>query len=1762
MTELDDAPEPIAIISMAGRFPGADSVDQFWANLCAEVDSIDRFSPADLLLRDHDPEHALHPRFVGAEGRLDDPELFAAEFFGYPPHQAEIMDPQHRICLELAWEAIDAVGYDPATLDAPTGVFVATAFSTYLVRNLLGQDPGRHREAQRRDGLNLLLHNDKDFVPSTISYRLGLTGPSYAIGSACSSSLVAVHVAARSLWAQECDLALAGGVCVHVPQQYGYLNDENGIYSPDGRCAAFDVAANGTVGGSGAGMVLLKRLADAQRDGDHVVALLLGSAVNNDGGDKVGYTAPGVRGQRDAIIEAHAVAGVSADSIGLVEAHGTGTRLGDPVEVEALTQAFQVGTARQGYCALGSVKSNIGHLDAAAGIAGLVKAAMSVRTGVIPASLHVEEPNAALGLPRTPFFVPPTTVGWPVSDQPRRAGVSSFGMGGTNAHVVLEEPPVPVPRDRRLRAGQVLTLSATDTDTLTATARDLADHLREHPDSDLADVAGTLAGRRALPYRRAVLAADLAGAVAALSAPSDTVAPATARQVILLLGDLSMTPDLESVAAVEVTPHEYWQECVAAFAAAGFDLPGAAEGHAARRYAHGYAYGRTLRAWGVRPTATVAAGPELLAAQTLTGALTTAEAVRLVLRDDGTVATDPGRLAREVGGHLNGQPSVVVVLGDSELVDALRRECSDEQSIVDMIGAGPADDRPTMPLTGALARLWVTGVDVDWAELHRAQRTRRVPVPSRRLQRRRYWVDPPARPVPFADLVELGGPLRREVARQRGEPPGIDDYPGLREDLDRFCAQLALWSLRRVGLDVRAGTTHDAAELPRRLGVLPALRRLLDAMLTMLLADGYVVRDGDRLRFTSLLDGTATGDEEVVAAGRKLTLDHPEFAGLVHLLLHCARGYPRALREPGEARRLLCPEGDSDLPERGLSRYTVAHRAAPGLAATLGTLLDDLVSRLDRPVRVLEVGAGLGGLTSVLAAGHGAGKLIYHATDISRASVSRLATLARERGWDWVRADVLDITADPAAQGFGGHRYDLICGLDVLHAVPDLRECIAGLRSVLAPGGLLALIETTATDRWTTLVWGLSPGRSEYGDACHHNPLLSADNWRALLGESGFDGYEVLVPTHGPRDAALLLAQEPGRLAGTPRAPSAPAWPAKRADLATWSYVPGWRHGPSVAPAASGTDGICLLFSGVPGNADVELGALVRERLAARGLRVVTVAAGPTPEASHTTLMRRLAEADGPVRLVVHLWAAEDSWSRRGPVTAEALPDSQRFGLHSLLDLARALDTVATGDPVRLIAVTVGTQAVLGDEVRHPEHATVAAAAKVIPREYPWLSCTAMDIDDVSVLPYLADRVVDELMAADESTIVGYRGRRRFVPQYLAEPLGPATTPVVAPRTGGVYLVCGGLGGLGLSIAEWLGTASSSVVLTSRRDFPAAHTWDTYDSGDNATARAVRRLRVLRAAGARVEVVRADVTDAARMRAVITAAEDRYGPLTGVVHAAGVTDTAGMIQRRSAADTDAVIRAKTIGPLVLDEALGERRLDFFVLCSSIGTVLYKIKFGEIGYLAGNEFVDAFAEYRRSRGRTETVAVNWSDWLDDGMGADAQRRLGERYHTNGPSPTDDLLGGLSHAEGVEMLARIVGHGVGPRVVVSTQDLDEMLARHASFSTADHLAAVSGLRAVAPTPPARPASADTLTDPAERTLAGFFTDLLGVPQIAPTDDFFELGGDSLIALRLLAMLRDEYGVELSMGVVFDTPTVRGLARAVDRARTTADGEKEAS
>jgi len=748
----------IAVIGMAARFPGAANVEQFWNNLRDGVESIAFFPPA--------PRAGWmgavtrHPQYVPAAGVLEDIESFDAAFFGIPPREAELIDPQHRVFLECAWEALEGAGYDPESYQGAIGVYAGAGFGSYLLDNLRERLESVDSTAL---GYQILFGNNKDHLTTRAAYRLGLTGPSVTVQTACSTSLVAVHLACRALLGGECDMALAGGVTIRVPHDVGHVFEQGGVLSPDGHCRAFDAEAQGTVFGSGAGVVLLKRLEEARADRDEIHAVIKGSAINNDGANKMAYPAPSLDAQARVVRAALQIAGADPNSITYVEAHGTGTALGDPIEIAALAQAFGGDSARKGYCALGSVKTNVGHLDAAAGVAGLIKAVLALKHQMLPPSLHYRKPNPRIDFAASPFFVNTTLRPWNTEKGPRRAGVSAFGIGGTNAHVIVEEAP------ERAASGasrplQLLCVSARTQEALQRRIADLRKYLERRGDTvSLADVAFTLhMGRKPFPYRHAISCSDVSEALQSLGTGSPEQA-VPGRPVVFLFRDGPKTFDL--------SPYESerrFREAAEAIVAPG------ARAALFRAY---YAAARLWMYWGVRPKAMLGAGIGAQVAACLDGRLSIAQALASLE-----------------------EPGITMPAAIDQEPDAL---------VLDIGARNPIHE---------LGRLWAAGVQVDWNAFYEDQQRCRVTLPTYPYERRRHWID--SRAAAHTEAVEEDlGPDHWFYARLWKQTlpcaaPRRDASRWLVSGGGRITTEVGV-ELKRRGTDVAFG---EPRELPGRGG--------------------------------------------------------------------------------------------------------------------------------------------------------------------------------------------------------------------------------------------------------------------------------------------------------------------------------------------------------------------------------------------------------------------------------------------------------------------------------------------------------------------------------------------------------------------------------------------------------------------------------------------------------------------------------------------------------------------------------------------------------------------------------------------------------------------------------------------------------------------------------------------------------------------------------------------------------------------------------
>jgi len=802
MNEELQAPEAIAVIGMSGRFPGAGDPDAFWANLIAGKDCITRTGVR---------EESDGRKFVGARSVLDRPDLFDASFFGIYPKEAELMDPQHRIFLECAWEALEHAGCDPGAYPGMIGVYAGLSLNTYLLHNL-----GKAKELAANYQVaeyQTMLGNDKDFLPVRVSYKLNLRGPSMAIQCACSTSLVAICQAATSLLTYQCDMALAGGVSISFPQQREYQFAEEGMVSPDGTCRAFDADAAGTVFGSGCGVVLLKRLSEAVADRDPILAVIKGWAVNNDGSDKIGFAAPGVNAQADVIALAQAAAGVHPSEVSYIEAHGTGTPLGDPIEIAGLTKAFREGGLEaNGTCAIGTGKTHIGHLDVAAGVTGLIKTIQQFRHSKIPALLHFQAPNPRIDFSNSPFIPVSEELEWKAGETPRIAGISAFGVGGTNAHVVMEEAPALVPTTPGRRQ-QLLVLSAKTPAALDAMAARLADHLAANA-TPLADAAYTLAnGRRNFPQRRAIVAAGIDDAISKLRETTTSAVAGTPKVAFLFPGQGSQYPDMgRDLYASEPAFREAVDECASLLQShLNLDIratlyPTDADREEATKRIHQtwltqpsifvveYALAKLWISWGVVPSLLIGHSIGEYVAAVLAGTFTLPDALRLLsiraklmqdLPGGGMLAVRKGasqlKLPAGIEVAAMNSPMLCTVSGNHEAIAAYQAELEKEGIVCRVLKTSHAFHSMAMEpimasFTAEAAKIPAAAPTIPWISTATGR-----PMDAATLSDPGYWARQLRRCVRFSDALGTAfadaGLLMLEVGPGRALAPFALQHP-------------------------------------------------------------------------------------------------------------------------------------------------------------------------------------------------------------------------------------------------------------------------------------------------------------------------------------------------------------------------------------------------------------------------------------------------------------------------------------------------------------------------------------------------------------------------------------------------------------------------------------------------------------------------------------------------------------------------------------------------------------------------------------------------------------------------------------------------------------------------------------------------------------------------------------------------------------------------------------------------------------------------
>ncbi len=1773
MTESPEHRREIAVIGLACRFPGAQNPNQFWANLRDGVESISRFSDEELLASGNAPDVLRLPNYVKAGSVLPGIDLFDAGFFGMSRREAEMTDPQQRVFLEVAWEALENAGYDPQRYDGSIGVFAGSSISTYLLFNLVPDvsivGSGEH--------FPTLIGNDKDYLATHVSYKLNLHGPSLSIQTACSTSLVAIHTACQSLLNGECDIALAGGVAISVPQQTGYLYQEGAYFSPDGSCRSFSANARGTVFGSGAGVVVLKRLEDALHDGDCIDAIIKGSAINNDGAMKVGFTAPSVEGQARVISEALAVAEVEPETIGYVEAHGTATPLGDPIEIAALSLAFSSQKLAASSCPIGSVKSNVGHLDSAAGVAGFIKTVLSLKHAQVPPSLHCSTPNPDIDFSRTPFYVNTGLRPWSSEGRKRRAGVSSFGIGGTNAHVVLEEWREEERGGEREtgRSGDeetyVLPLSARDGAALRELATRYVERLRQLESADeLRDLSYSSSVRRAhhRPHRVCFVAHSGRELIAQIDAflaqepaagvftrSSQRPGGSVPRVGFVFSGQgaqwwamgrellTASTAFRDAIAELDALFRRHtadWRlldEITAAETQSRLDGP-QIEITQCALFALQVALARMWRAFGIEPAAVIGHSMGEVAAAAVSGALSLDQAARVIY--------ERGHLLQRAAGQ---GAMAALELSEEEVLAVLRDHAGVSIAAINgaraMVVSGEAE---------AVARL-VSDL-TERGLMVRELRTSGVAGHSEQV----------------AGVSESLAQVLSGISGRTSEVPFISTVVGGRlagEQLDAVYWKRNLRETVRFASGVNA-ILAEGVDAIIELNAHPILGLWVKEAIDRAGADGLVVAALRRER--SAWEVTAEALAELYVSGVDLNWDE--------VWQGTRANYVRLPAYPWQRERYWIEPR-----QRTVTRATGAHplfssrvqsSVQPNTSFWEVDLESDSLAYLkDHRIEGTVVIPASFYLEIVLAASRelfGAEQLTLNEVTFPRVLVvhpnrSRKLQLVISREEEGVAKFSISslpegkATSDWVLHASGTIRCEKQQSSEAKH---DLEEIVNRCEEKVSGVEHYQQLEKAGL-RYGPAFRGVREVFAD-GDTCVGRLKLDAEAARvshvvhpALL-DSGFQvltrlrnaGEEVYLPVgirelrikdvlptdagywgHGSLvvigedevETELNILAEDGTAKLEVRGIRARRLAAGDYDasLLEWFHEIGWVESARPAIASSGIKH-WLIFSDRDGLGD-QLCSLIRER----GESCAQVFAGSVyrnedgerfevDPLNPEHFQRLFAEStNGSPLGIAHLWALDVA--EPSALTPATLDEARQLTCASLLHLVQGI----TGSQApRLWLITRGSQPVLvTDEINGLGQSMLWGLGKVVAIEHSELRCTRIDLDpgetEVATL-------WDELHH-DGDEEIAFRHGTRFVSRLKR--LSIPAEPNKLIRADGLYLITGGTGGLGLAVSQWLvQQGARHLVLLSRTGVSAA------------TEAAIESLRK---AGAEVSVFKTDVAVPEELADTLDRIGQMGTPLAGVIHAAGVLDD-GLLLTLDWDRFARVTKPKLEGAWNLHHQLRDQQLDFFVLFSSAGSMLGAA--GQANHVAGNSFLDALAHHRRARS-LPALSINWSQWGDAGRVADTAESA--RLQFQG-------IPQLSNAQGLRALDLLLGQ---PSAQAGVMKFDlEQWAKFYPQALNSSLLKEFARELPDQQPAERPQIISALqTAQTERQrlhlLAEFVRgEVAWVLRLSPkdisSDAFFsDLALDSLRSLELRNRLEHGLGLTLPATLVWQFPTVDSLA-----------------
>jgi amino acid adenylation domain-containing protein len=1760
--------EPIAVIGMGCKFPGgADSPLKFWELLEAGRDAI-REVPGDRwdIEAIYDPNPEAPARMsVRTGGFLDGVGDFDASFFGIAPREAMSMDPQQRLLLEVAWEALEHAGLAAEQLaGSSTGVFVGVCNSDHFLRML-------HRGAETIDAY-LASGNAPSVTAGRIAYCLGLHGPAIAVDTACSSSLVAIHLACRSLRDGESRMALACGVNIICSPETTIALSKAHMLAPDGRCKAFDAKADGFARGEGCGVLVLKRLSDATADGDNILAVIRGSAVNQDGRSS-GLTVPNGPAQEAVVRAALADAGVEPSEIDYVEAHGTGTSLGDPIEARALSRSLGADKRRESPLLIGSVKTNIGHLEGAAGIAGVIKVILALQHERIPQHLHFDQPTPHI--PWSDYRLNVTRLGhtWPRGEKRRLGGVSSFGFSGTNGHVVIEEgPPPEIDARHGGRSHYCLPLSARSDTALRKLAELYTYLITSDRGLNLADISGTAgAGRSHFSHRLAVVADTTEAVVDALRAFVDgrptsalrcgIASPVRRINMVFLFGGrdteisgnarhLYDTSDVYRAAidrcAQLLGPDASARELTSVLWS---PLPDSTW-KTLKLFVMQYAVTQLWKSFGVEPAMVIGYGEGEFAAACVAGILPLESALQLIagragLRPAPDTKTIIDRMsAPQIPVAWTGPQSEAIGQGDMpdasywrqnpllsvRFEEGITRLCREGYRDFLVVGQDaafatltkqglPEESKlfPAFPrrdgdgwreISDILAEFYVSGMAINWAGF--SQDVRKIPLPTYPFERQVYWYAPDqlvaqrwlgslidAKSKGTADDASSGaqhvttddnlfyevtwervplavhaapsllGPSQFAPALLQGfaalaKRNGMSVYDRLLPKLDRICSEYVGNAMRGLGFDTTIGRLFAFDSEASLLGIAPRNVRLFAQLLEMLAEDGVLRRGEMGWEVVGTLP-SGEPDRECEAALQTFG----EVDAEILMLRRCGTQLARVLTGDQDPLQLLFPGGSFNEAHKLYidSPYARTYNNALGeaLAASIANL------PAGATLRVLELGAGTGGTTTYVLPLLPADRAEYTFTDVSPIFLERAAE--RFAAYPFLRTATLNMERSPLEQGFQLGQFDLIIAANVLHATADLTDAVRRARELLAPGGMLFLLEGVAPQRWADLTFGMTDGWWRFTDTTlrPNYPLIDARAWSILLSGIGFVDI-VSVPgdsprSHGEAQQALIIARAP-------------------VGSRTWTIV-------------GALDG---------------LGAAVASELRERGdvVRLMPV-----------EMVDTAPQIDGDLLYLGSLELEPESAD-----TSVAVRACEKFAVELPVRwLARLCE--APGSRRAWIA-TRGSQLVAGQRSRAARwQAPIWGVGRVFALENPDRWGGLVDLSPTESLQTMAGTLISALDENGTEDQSAYREGVRYVPRLVHADIPKPT--LAQFRSDATYLITGGFGGLGLLVARWMAeNGARHIALLGRNPDPRSE-----------------EIREIEALGVRVIPLAGDVCDEPGMRRCLARLQAEAPPVRGIMHAAADI-TVAPISELVLDQIRKTLQPKIQGTLVLQGLARDLDLDFLALFSSTAGLLGAAGFAH--YAAANVFLDATAQ-EADQSVTRVFSVDWGIWEATKLVSEDFLRL---YRGGG-------MLALSKAEALDALGRILEGTEVQRAIVRA-DWSLVKSRYEAQRKRPLLSRLgiigtSGRELLHPTTKESAPLLELLEGLTAARQEALVLEFVGTETAAvlgldvatiPNDlNFFEAGMDSLMSLELRRRLELGAARPLPSTLAFTYPTISELA-----------------